>query len=99
MSYGWYERHRLGALAEAKAIAWLIEQGWRVFSCVSGQGPADLVISDEVGRMKMVDVKRRKFVGKNKQVARATISKEQRELGVEVLYVLHDNSVKWEADL
>jgi Holliday junction resolvase-like predicted endonuclease len=89
----------MARIAEGKATAWLIEQGWRAYRCVSGPAPADLVISDEDGRMKMVDVKRRKFVGKNKQVARATISKEQRELGVEVLYVLHDNSVKWEADL
>ena len=99
MSYGWYERHRLGAIAEARATAWLIEQGWRVYRCVSGPGPADLVISDEDGRMKMVDVKRRPFIGENNNVVRATISKRQRELGVEVLYVLHDNTIRWEADL
>ena len=63
-------------------------------------GPADLVISDEDGRMKMVDVKRRPYKGKNNAViARATISKRQRELGVEILYVLHDNTIRWEADL
>jgi Holliday junction resolvase-like predicted endonuclease len=96
----WYNRHRLGAIAEARASAWLIEQGWRVFHCISGPGPADLVISDEDGRMKMVNVKRRPYKGKNNAViARATISKRQRELGVEILYVLHDNTVRWEADL
>ena len=49
--------------------------------------------------MKMVDVKRRPFIGENNNVVRATISKRQRELGVEILYVLHDNTVRWEADL
>ena len=47
----------------------------------------------------MVDVKRRPFTGPNKSVARATVSKRQRELGVEILYVLHDGTIRWEADL
>ncbi len=72
-------------LAKARATAWLIEQGWRVFQCISGPGPADLVICDEDGRMKMVNVKRR--------------PKRQRELGVEILYMLHDGTIRWEADL
>ena len=95
----WYDRHRLGAVAEAKATAWLIEKGWRVFQCISGPGPADLVICDDDGKMKMIDVKRRPFIGQNKSVARATVSKRQRELGVEILYVLHDGTIRWEADL
>ena len=99
MISSWYDRHRLGAIAEARATAWLIEQGWRVYRCVSGQGPADLVISDNDGKMKMVDVKMRPFVGRKNHVARATISKRQRELGVEILYVLHDGTIRWEADL
>ena len=50
--------------------------------------------------MKMVNVKRRPYKGKNNAViARATISKRQRELGVEILYVLHDDTIRWEADL
>ena len=49
--------------------------------------------------MKMVDVKMRPFTGPNKSVARATVSKRQRELGVEILYVLHDDTIRWEADL
>jgi len=57
------------------------------------------VISDNDGKMKMIDVKMRPFIGKNKSVARATISKRQRELGVEILYVLHDGTIRWEADL
>ena len=57
------------------------------------------MISDNDGKLKMVDVKMRPFTGPNKGAARATVSKRQRELGVEILYVLHDNTVRWEADL
>jgi len=60
---------------------------------------SDMVISDNDGKMKMVDVKRRPFVGQKNHVARATVSKRQRELGVEILYVLHDGTIRWEADL
>ncbi len=97
----WYDRHRLGAIAEARATAWLIEQGWRVYRCVSGPGPADLVVADADGQLHMVDVKRRSFKsGATKQlVARATVSQRQRELGLWILYVLHDGTVRWEADL
>jgi len=62
-------------------------------------GPADLVICDDDGKMKMTDVKRRPFTGPNKGAARATVSKRQRELSVEILYVLHDGTIRWEADL
>ena len=76
-----------------------MEQGWRVFQCISGPGTADLVICDDDGKMKMVDVRMRPFSGQNKSVARTTVSKRQRELGVEILYVLHDGTIRWEDNL
>ena len=96
-----FDNHRQGALAEAVAIAWLIENGWRVYRCVSGPGPADLVVGDDDGGLRMVDVKRRGFrPGATKTlVARANVSQRQRELGVQFLYVLHDGSVCWESEL
>ena len=97
----WFDNHRQGAMAEAVAIAWLIENGWRVYRCVSGPGPADLVVHDDDGALRMVDVKRRPFKsGARKQlVQRANVSQRQRELGVDFLYVLHDGTVRWEGDL
>ena len=97
----WFDNHRNGAKAEAVATAWLIGQGFRVYRCVSGPGPADLVVGDDDGGLRMVDVKRRGFrPGATKTlVARANVSQRQRELGVEFLYVLHDGSVCWESEL
>ena len=97
----WFDNHRQGALAEAVAIAWLIENGWRVYRCVSGPGPADLVGGDDDGALRMGDVKRRPFKrgAKTQLVQRANVSQRQRELGVDFLYVLHDGTVRWEGDL
>lgn len=97
----WFDNHRQGAQAEAAAIAWLIENGWRVYRCVSGPGPADLVVGDDDGALRMVDVKRRGFKpgATKRRVSRANVSQRQRELGVDFLYVLHDGSVCWESDL
>ena len=97
----WFDNHRQGALAEAVAIAWLIENGWRVYRCVSGPGPADLVVHDDDGARRMVDGKRRPFKrgAKTQLVQRANVSQRQRELGVDFLYVLHDGTVRWEGDL
>ena len=97
----WCDTHRQGAQAEAAAIAWLIEHGFRVYRCVSGPGPADLVVGDDAGKLRMVDVKRRGFRpgATKRRVSRANVSQRQRELGVQFLYVLHDGSVCWESDL
>ena len=62
----------------------------------------ELTINNETsddGKMKMVDVRMRPFSGQNKSIARTTVSKWQRELGVEILYVLHDSTIRWEDNL
>jgi len=52
-----HKKHR-GALAEIKAVAFLLERGYEVFRNVSAHGPADLVAYDPVdGRILLIDVK------------------------------------------
>jgi len=41
-----YESHRKGAHAESVALAWLLNEGYFVFTNFAGRGPVDLVAVD-----------------------------------------------------
>lgn len=85
-----------GNMAEAIACAWLRKRGYDVFPNMSERGPVDIIAMKD-GRVRKIDVKLVKptycpsrsgaaFVGAYGRALR----KNQKQLGVEILYVSHD---------
>ena len=83
---GFYPNHRKGAEAEAAALAWLLRQGYFVFTNFAGRGPVDLVAVEPEDRdVILIDVKAAVFTGRTLQ--RPRLSETQRRLGVRFLMV------------
>lgn len=62
MAYLDYNRNlgtnELGAINEMKAVIWLIEQGYQVFTNIKGTGPADMVAWEpQTNKTIVIDVK------------------------------------------
>jgi Holliday junction resolvase-like predicted endonuclease len=50
--------NELGAINEMKAVIWLMEQGYQVFTNIKGTGPADMIAwNPETDEKIVVDVK------------------------------------------
>ena len=89
---GFYESHRKGAHAESVALAWLLSQGYFVFTNFAGRGPVDLVAIDSgTPNVILIDVKAVVYVGRSRQ--RPRLSEIQKRLGVRLLMVDLDKGV------
>ena len=55
-----YESHRKGAHAESVALAWLLSQGYFVFTNFAGRGPVDFVAIDS-GTLNVILIKQRRW--------------------------------------
>lgn len=98
------KKHR-GSWAEVVAVAWLLSYGYDVFRNESQHGLADIVAVDfETGETILIDVK---FASRNQwRLADGTIktggytasslSQEQKDAGVVLLYVFQDASAGFE---
>ena len=83
---GFYESHRKGAHAESVALAWLLSEGYFVFTNFAGRGPVDLVAVDSgTPNVILIDVKAVVYVGSTRQ--RPKLSDIQKRLGVRLLMV------------
>ena len=83
---GFYESHRKGAHAESVALAWLLCEGYFVFTNFAGRGPVDLVAVDSgTPNVILIDVKAAVYSGRTRQ--RPRLSEIQKRLGVRLLTV------------
>ena len=83
---GFYESHRKGAHAESVALAWLLNEGYFVFTNFAGRGPVDLVAVDSgTPNVILIDVKAVVYSGSTRQ--RPRLSEIQKRLGVRLLTV------------
>ena len=83
---GFYESHRKGAHAESVALAWLLSEGYFVFTNFAGRGPVDLVAVDSgTPNVILIDVKAAVYSGRTRQ--RPRLSEIQKRLGVRLLTV------------
>ena len=83
---GFYESHRKGAHAESVALAWLLSEGYFVFTNFAGRGPVDLVAVDSgTPNVILIDVKAAVYSGRTRQ--RPRLSEIQKRLGVRLLMV------------
>ena len=83
---GFYEPHRRGAHAESVALAWLLNEGYFVFTNFAGRGPVDLVAVDSgTPNVILIDVKAAVYSGRTRQ--RPRLSEIQKRLGVRLLMV------------
>lgn len=81
---------QIGAVSELAACSWLISQGYEVFKNVVASGPIDLVaIKDGVAML--IDVKtallNRDKQGRATGLHRSTPRKNQKSIGIRMLYV------------
>ena len=64
---GFYEPHRPGADAESVALAWLLSQGYFVFTNFAGRGPVDVVAIDSgTPNVILIDVKALVYIGRTR---------------------------------
>ena len=64
---GFYESHRKGAHAESVALAWLLNEGYFVFTNFAGRGPVDLVAVDSgTPNVILIDVKAAVYSGRTR---------------------------------
>ena len=83
---GFYESHRKGAHAESVALAWLLSEGYFVFTDFAGRGPVDLVAIDSgTPNVSLVDAKAAIYIGLTRR--RPRLSEIQKRLGVRLLTV------------
>ena len=83
---GFYECHRKGAHAESVALAWLLSEGYFVFTNFAGRGPVDLVAIDSgTPNVTLIDVKAAIYTGLTRR--RPRLSEIQKRLGVRLLTV------------
>ena len=89
---GFYESHRKGAHAESVALAWLLSEGYFVFTNFAGRGPVDLVAIDSgTPNVILIDVKAAVYSGPTRR--RPRLSELQKCLGVRLLVVDLDKGV------
>jgi len=88
-----------GSWAHQAALLWLLDRGYYVFSNVFGYGPVDVVAINDLGNIELFDVKLAGFRNNkdtkgSKQLINRTLSDEQKDLGVKLLYVFDDGSCR-----
>ena len=89
---GFYESHRKGAHAESVALAWLLNEGYFVFTNFAGRGLVDLVAIDcGTPNVILIDVKAAVYSGLTRR--RPRLSELQKRLGVRLLVVDLDKGV------
>jgi hypothetical protein len=89
---GFYESHRKGAHAESVALAWLLSEGYFVFTNFAGRGPVDLVAIDSgTPNVILIDVKAAVYYALTRR--RPRLSELQKRLGVRLLVVDLDKGV------
>ena len=80
-----FSTSRTGDFAEYYAVTWLWDQGYEVFRNCGCDGPVDLVVMDQDGRMFLVDVKTKwDETHEGVQYGKRRTEK-QTELGVQIL--------------
>ena len=72
---------------ELIAQEFYIKKGFYVFKNISQHGPADMVVLDKDGYTILIDVKAVSLRAKNGFKVNRAPSKEQHELGIEIMYV------------
>jgi len=97
------DKHLKGNWAHQRAILWLSEKGYYVFSNVFGSGPIDIIAVDDLGHVELFDVKLAGFRNNkdtlgSKQMINRTLSAEQKELGVKLLYVFDNGDCRVQID-
>lgn len=90
-----------GAVSEAKAIAWLLQEGYFVFQSCTVTGPVDLIAWKADGETKLVDVKtceRSNDKRNGGAYGFHKLSPTQVAAGIVPLYVsVADNIIGWDA--
>ena len=81
------KKHIKGDQAELIAQEFFIKKGFYVFKNISQHGPADMVVLDKDGYTILIDVKAVSLRAKNGFKVNRAPSKEQHELGIEIMYV------------
>ena len=81
------KKHIKGDQAELIAQEFFIKKGFYVFKNISQHGPADMVVLDKDGYTILVDIKAVSLRSKNGWKVNRAPSKEQDELGIEIMYV------------
>tara|TARA_R110002020_G_scaffold221527_2_gene429646 strand:+ start:34875 stop:35255 length:381 start_codon:yes stop_codon:yes gene_type:complete len=92
-------KHLKGNWAHQRAILWLLEKGYYVFTNVFGTGPIDLIAVDDLGHVELFDVKLAGFRSNkdtlsSKQMINRVLTPEQKELGVKLLYVFDNGECR-----
>lgn len=80
-----FSKNRTGDFAEYYAITWLWDQGYEVFRNCGCDGPVDLVVMDQYGKMFLVDVKTKWDETTETQQRGRGRTLKQEELGVQIL--------------
>jgi hypothetical protein len=81
------KKHIKGDQAELIAQEFFIKKGYYVFNNISQHGPVDMIILDKHGYTLLIDVKAISLREKNGWKVNRVPSKEQKELGVHLVYV------------
>jgi|TARA_R100000278_G_scaffold117388_1_gene97340 hypothetical protein len=97
------DKHLKGNWAHQRALLWLLEKGYYVFNNVFGTGPIDIIAVDDFGHIELFDVKLAGFRNNkdtlgSKQMINRTLSPEQKELGVKLLYVFDNGECRVQLD-
>ena len=97
------DKHLKGNWAHQRAILWLSEKGYYVFSNVFGTGCVDLIAIDDFGHIELFDVKLAGFRNNkdtlgSKQMINRVLTAEQKELGVKLLYVFDNGDCRVQLD-
>ena len=97
------DNHLKGNWAHQRAILWLLEKRYYVFSNVFGTGPIDIIAVNDLGNVELFDVKLAGFRSNkdtlgSKQMINRTLSPEQKELGVKLLYVFDNGDCRVQID-
>ena len=91
------KKHK-GSHSELLAAAWLLAQGYEVFTNVSDHGPMDLMAYNvETRETILIDVKTMQFDKRGRYSLNSTANQRtelQRALGVKILYV-SDKFIEW----
>ena len=93
-------KHQKGVLNEQRAILYLMKKGFTVFSNVFGRGLIDL-IAIKNNTVKLFDVKsvsKRKSGKKKGTTIYRVPTKQQKDLGVELLFVDEQGNCKMRED-
>lgn len=80
-----FSNNRIGDFAEYYAVTWLWDQGYEVFRNCGCDGPVDLIVMDQYGKMFLVDVKTKHDETTDSLQHGRRRTERQVELGVQIL--------------